>query len=275
MDAIRGNSNIAARRLDFLAHAGGATNEEMVDALSAHQRAQQHPHLLAVKPAMQDGDVLFFAGNDMKYRKPLDEAILEFLDGLAKQHAAGRAIAVEQKEAAVRLQRQHALDDGKDRRDAGTRGKADVDAGFGRRGRNAEATGRRHHIEHVAATELIGRPVRERAAIDLLHGDAQFAVVGTGTNRIGAPHFLAVHRRSQRKILTGRKAVILLELLRDCKGQRYRVGSFAAQLADGKTMESRCVGHQRSGLSPSSSLRRAKQSSLSFRDGPKDQARNP
>src|ERR1700751_917107 len=129
MDALRGNSNIAACRLDFIAHAGGAADEEMVDALSAYQRAQQHPHLLAVKAAMEDGDVLFFTGNDVKDRKPLDEAILEFLESLAKQHAAGRAVAVKQKEAAVRLQRQHALDDGQDRRDAGTRGKADVDAG--------------------------------------------------------------------------------------------------------------------------------------------------
>src|SRR5258706_16235218 len=103
----------------------------------------------------------------MEYREPLDEAVLEFFQRLAKQHAAGRAIAVKQKEPAVRLARQHALHDRKDWRDAGAGGKTSIDPGLARRRRYAEAAGRRLDVEFVAGFQLIGSPARERAAIDL------------------------------------------------------------------------------------------------------------
>ena len=134
-----------------------------------------------------------------------------------------RAIAVEQEEPAVRLARQHALDDRQDRGDAGAGGKADIGPRLVRRRRDAEAAGRRHHVELVAGLQFVGRPARERAAIDLLHGDAQLAVLGSGADRIGAADFLAVHGRAQRQILAGRKAVIVCKLFRDRKGQRHRV----------------------------------------------------
>ena len=148
----------------------------------------------------------------------------------------GRAVAVEQKEAAVRLARQHALDDRQDRRDAGAGGKADIDPRLAGRMRDAEAAGRRHHVEFVAGLQFVGGPVRERAAIDLLHRDAQFAVVGAGADRIGAAHFLAVHRGAQGQVLAGREAVVVRQLLRDRKGHRHRIRGFAAQIVDGETV---------------------------------------
>jgi hypothetical protein len=45
----------------------------------------------------------------------------------------------------------------------------------------------------IAGLQFVRGPVRERAAVDLLHRDAQFAVIGSGADRIGAAHFLAVH----------------------------------------------------------------------------------
>jgi hypothetical protein len=94
MNPLRGDADIAAGCLDILAHAGGAADEDMIDACRRDQRAQQHPHLLAIEPAVQDRDVLLFARDDMKHREPLDEAILEFLERFAKQHAPGRTVAV-------------------------------------------------------------------------------------------------------------------------------------------------------------------------------------
>ena len=178
----------------------------------------------------------------MEQREPLHEAVLQFLQRLAEQHARRRAVAVEQEEAAVRLARQHALDDRQDRRDAGAGGKADIDPRLVRRMGDAEAAGRRHHVEFVAGFQFVGGPARERAAVDLLHGDAQFAVVGAGADRIGAAHFLAVHRRAQGQILPGRKAVVVGELLRNRKGQRHRIRGFAAQIVDGETMKAG-LGH--------------------------------
>ena len=175
----------------------------------------------------------------MKHREPLEEAVLQLLQRFAEQDAAGRAVAVEQEEAAVRLARQHAVDDRQDRRDAGAGGEADMDARLVRRVRDAEAPGRRHHVEFVAGLQLIGGPARKRAAVDLLHGDAQFAVVGTGADRIGAAHILAVHGGAQREVLARREGVIGGEFAGNREGQRHRVGGLAAQIVDGQAMEAR------------------------------------
>src|SRR6266702_2940654 len=101
----------------------------------------------------------------MEQRKPLDEAVLEFFQCLEKQHAAGRAIAVEQKELAVWLARQYAFHDRKNRRDAGAGGEADINPRIIGRRRDAEAAGRRHDVEFVAWFQFIGGPARERATI--------------------------------------------------------------------------------------------------------------
>ena len=87
MDTVRGDADIAAGRLDIVAHAGRAADEDVVDIGGRHQRAQQHPHLLAVEPAVQDRDVLLFARDHMEDREPLQVAVLEFFQRLAKQHA--------------------------------------------------------------------------------------------------------------------------------------------------------------------------------------------
>ena len=234
---------VAAGRLDVLAHPGGAADEDVIDACRRHQRAQQHAHFLAVEPAVQDRNILLFARNDMEQRQPLHEAVFQFLERFEEQHVRCRAVAVKQKEAAVWFARQHALDDRQDRRDAASGGKADIGPRLAGRMGNAEAAGRRHHVELVAGLQFVGGPVRERAAVDLFHGDTQLAVVGPRADRIGTAHFLAVHRRAQGEVLPRREAVIVFQLLRDRKRHRYSVSGFAAQVADGETVKARCVGH--------------------------------
>src|ERR1700716_871696 len=56
MNTLRGNADIPAGRFDVLAHAGRAADEDMIDISRRGQRAQQHPHLFAVEPAVQDRD---------------------------------------------------------------------------------------------------------------------------------------------------------------------------------------------------------------------------
>ena len=198
---------------------------------------------------MQDRNVLLLARDHVEHREPLHEAVLQFFQRLAKQHAAGRAIAVEQEEPAVRLARQHALHDRQDRRDAGAGGKADIDPRLVGRRCDAEAAGRGHDVEFVAGLQFIRGPARERAAVDLLHRDAQLAVVGPGADRIGAAHFLAVHGGAQGQILAGGKMIIVREFPRDRKGHRHRVSGFAAQIVDGEADGIRGVGHRDFGLS--------------------------
>ncbi len=94
----------------------------------------------------------------MEDREPLHEAVLEFFQRLAEQHAAGRTIAVEEEKPAVRLARQHAFDDRQNRRDAGAGGEADIYPRLAGRVREAETAGRRHDVELVADFQFIGGP---------------------------------------------------------------------------------------------------------------------
>src|SRR5882757_2775536 len=61
MDTLVGDADLAAGRLDRLAHPARTADEDMVDGRGRHQRAQQHPHLLAIEPPVQDRDVLLLA----------------------------------------------------------------------------------------------------------------------------------------------------------------------------------------------------------------------
>src|SRR5664279_343865 len=158
MNTVPFNADIAAGCLDILAHAGGAADEDVIDAGRRHQRAQQHPHLLAIEPAVQDRDILLLAGDHMEYREPLHEAVLEFFQGLTKQHAGGRSVAIKQKEPAAGLARQHAPHDRKNRRDAGASGKTDIEPRLAGRRRDAEAAGRRHDVEFIAGLQFVGGP---------------------------------------------------------------------------------------------------------------------
>ena len=166
----------------------GTADEDMIDARGRHQRAQQHPHLVAIEPAVQDRDVLLLARDDMEHREPLHEAVLQFLQRLAEQHAAGGAVAVEQEEPAVRLARQHALDDRQDRRDAGAGGKADIDPRLVRRmarcrsGRSASSrrVGRRLSVHRRPSSRTRRhRPSSPRCAIRRHRGRSR-------SNRSGA-----------------------------------------------------------------------------------------
>ncbi|MGY3422768.1 hypothetical protein ACVWZW_003243 [Bradyrhizobium sp. F1.13.4] len=151
---------------------------------------------------------LFLAGDDVEDREAVDETVLELFKRLEEHDVVGRAIAVEQEEVAIRFARKRTLDDRQDRRDAGARGKADMDAaGAGRRD-HAEASRGRHHVQRVAALQIVRRPARKRATINLLDGDAYLAVVGAGADRIGAAHFLAIEHGAECEVLAGREGVV-------------------------------------------------------------------
>jgi hypothetical protein len=87
MNALGTDADIPAGRLDILAHAGRTADEDMIDAVSRDQRAQQHPHLLAVEPAVQDRDILLLTRDHVEQRELLHKTVLEFFQRFAKQHA--------------------------------------------------------------------------------------------------------------------------------------------------------------------------------------------
>ena len=101
--------------------------------------------------------------------------------------------------------------------------------------------GLRQLEDHPFDLMLLDVSLPDRNGIELLREirrrDPQLAVIGAGTDRIGAAYFLAVHRHAQGQILAGRKTVVVREGLRDRKGQRHRVRGFAAQIVDSEAMK--------------------------------------
>ncbi|MGY4508335.1 hypothetical protein ACVIN2_001789 [Bradyrhizobium sp. USDA 3650] len=189
---------------------------------------------------MQDRNVLLLARDYVEDREPIDEAILELFERLEEHDVVGGAIAVEQEELAVRLARKRALDDRQDRRDAGAGGKADMDTpGAGRRDHTKASRGR-HHVQRVAALQIVRCPARKRATINPLDGDAYLTVVGPGADRIGAAHFLTIQHGAEREVLAGREGVVGRKLRRDGECQRYGVRRLAAEVVDGQAMEAWC-----------------------------------
>ena len=61
VNAIGVNAQVPSGRLDVLAIGCGTADEDVIDGCGRYERAQQHPHLLAIEPAVQDRNVLFFA----------------------------------------------------------------------------------------------------------------------------------------------------------------------------------------------------------------------
>jgi len=91
-------------------------------------------------------------------------------------------LPVEQKERLFGFARQHTLYDRQNRRDAGARREADIDSRLVRRMRDAEAAVGVMTSSSSPGLQLVRGPIRECAAIDLLHGNAEFAVIGTGAD---------------------------------------------------------------------------------------------
>src|SRR5437868_2607642 len=77
---------------------------------------------------------------------------------------------------------------------------------------------RRHHVAGVARLQLFVDPVREGAALDLAHADAQFAVVDAGADRVRAAQVLPLDVLAQREVLALGEAEGLAQVDRDVEG---------------------------------------------------------
>ena len=177
-----------ARLLD---HRTGPAQEHVSDIFGPEQLVGERLYLVAGDTAFEQRRAAFVvAAQHVQQREAAEIAILQVFQFLAEQDRIGRAIAIDQREAGVRLVRQRLLDHGQDRRDAGSCRDGDDMPWAAVALRQDEAALGRHDIENAAGCQRLVSPDREVSAIDALDGDAQ-GIVGAGADRVVAAHLLA------------------------------------------------------------------------------------
>ena len=105
--------------------------------------------------------------------------------------------------------------------------------------RRREAAHRRHHLDGVALLEREIGVAREEAAVDLLDGDPQLAVVEPRADRVGAARVFLADRRAQGQILAGLERIGVGEIGGHREGDRHGARRLAAQIGDGEAVEMR------------------------------------
>jgi hypothetical protein len=150
--------------------------------------------------------------------EPVGEAVLEVGELLEEHHRADRAVAVDQRHPAVRLDLEHRPDDREHRGDAAAGSDCAVVPGLRRVEVRGEPTGRRHHLDDVADLQGRGRVGRERAAGQPLDPDPQPAARRGRADRVVAPHLLAFDLGAQGQVLAGFVDVVVGQLFGNLEG---------------------------------------------------------
>ena len=226
------------RRGDGVHHAFGPADERGVDVVEVDPLREQRVGLGAVDAAVQQLDVLRLARQHVDQVEAAEVGVLERRQLLLEHHRAGRAVAVDEREAARRLRGQRGLDDRQQRRDAAAGGEAQVVLAT----RSASSgtlkwpSGGMTSIVSPAFSALVG-PGREHAAGRLLDRDAQRAVLHRRTDRIRAAHVLAVDVRAQRQVLALLVAELVAQRVRHGERDGDGVARFALDAGDGQRME--------------------------------------
>ena len=196
----------------------------MVDGCGRHQRAQELGDLFPVHHAHVDVRIGVLVGEHVVDHQPGQIAVLQVLEFFLEHGGLQLAVAVDQREGAARLARQHGLHDRQDGRDAAAARDAHVMPPLLRLDRHEEAPLRRHHADRVAGLEVFVDPVGEHAARDLAHAHAQLAVVDTGADGVRAAQVLAGDFLAQREVLALREAEDGTQVLRHVEGDDDGLG---------------------------------------------------
>ncbi|KAF5291100.1 hypothetical protein FQR65_LT20496 [Abscondita terminalis] len=214
VDAVLGHAGGQQGGLGLVVHLEGSANVDMVDVRGRHHALQEFGDLGAVHHAHVQRQVGVLVREHMLQRQPRHVAVLEVLDLLLEHGGLQLAVAVDQREAAGRLARQHGLHDGQDGRDAAAARNAHVVArGPGLDGHEEAALGR-HDLQGVAGPQVLVDPVGELAAAHLAHAHAQLAVIHACADGVAAAQVLAVDLVAQRQVLALGEAEDLAQLAR-------------------------------------------------------------
>ena len=239
LDGVLGHAVLDEHVAGFFHHVERPAHERAVDIRRVDPVREQLLDLGAVDPAVEQIDIELFAAHDIDQIEAPEIAILQVGQLLAKQHAARGAVAVEQREPAVRLGHERGLDDRQQRRDATARAEGDIVlvVVFGQR--KIEAPGRRHDLDRLARRQFVVGPVRELAARHALDRDPQLFVLYRRTHRIGTTDFLAVDLGAQGQVLALGIGKGVAQFVRHVEGDHDRIAVVALDGAHGQRMELR------------------------------------
>jgi hypothetical protein len=218
-------------------HVFRAADEGDVDVVGAHPVLQELRRLFLGDAAVEQFDVLLLAAHHVGQLEALHIAVLQVRQLVLEDHRGRRAVAVEEREAAVRFGRQRGLDDREDGRDAAAGRKGQIVLAVGGVQRDVEVAHGRHHVERDAGLERVVGPAGEQAALGALDGDAQRAFLHRRADRVRAAHVFVADQRAQRQVLALLVSETVLQLGRHGEGDGDGVARFVAHLGDGQRME--------------------------------------
>ena len=240
---VFGHAGGQQRGLGLFVHLERAADVGVCNAGRRHHLRQEITQLVAVHQAHVQRGIRRFVAEDMVQHQPGEVPVLQVFELFLEHRRLQAAVAVDQREARMRLARQHCLHDRQDRRDAAAAGDADVVAVRGGVQRHEEAALRCHHLHRVAGFQVGIYPVAEDPALDLAHAHAQLAIVDAGTDRIRAAQVLAVDVGAQREVLALGKTKGGTQVGRHVEADDHRFGSVGFDGADFQRVEQR-IAHR-------------------------------
>ncbi len=185
----------------------------------------------------------------MVQREAVEVAVLQVFERLGKDDAVHRAVAVDQREAAVRLGGERGLDQRQDGRDAAAGGESDIVARALGGQRHVEAAVGRQHVERLADADAVVQVVGKHAGIHALDGHAQLAVrvvvLDRAADGIRAPQLALpgrARRYAQREELALREAIRLAQVVRHVEAQGDGIGRLATDFGNAQRVELRRHG---------------------------------
>ncbi len=249
MHALARHAALQQRRFHRIDHGGRTTDESRIDLVGRDQRIEEGARLVAVEPAVEQRDLLRLARQHVIQREAVEVAVLQVFQRLGKDDAVHRAVAVDQRESAVRLGGQRGLDQRQDGRDAAAGSKRDIVARALGGQRHVETAVGRQHVQRLADADAVVQVIGEHAGVHALDGHAQLAVrvvvLDRAADRIRAPQLALpglARRHAQRQELPLREAVRVAQVVRHIEAQRDGIGRLAADFGNAQRMELRRHG---------------------------------
>jgi len=252
MHTLSRHAALKQRGFHRIDHRRRAADESGIDIVGRDQRIQKCMGLGAIKPPVEQRNLLRLTRQHVIQREAIEVAVLQVFERLAKNDAVDAAVAVDQREAALRLRRERGLDKRQDGCDAAAGRKGDVVASAFGGERHIEAPIWRQHIKRLAHADTVVQMVGEHTRINTLDCHPQLAVrvvvLYGAANRIRAPQFFVswqlAGRHAQRQELALRKSVCIAQIVRHIEAHGNRIGRLAAHFGNAQGVKLRSHGRR-------------------------------
>ncbi len=158
--------------------------------------------------------------------QPLRVFVLQVRQRLAEHHALAAAVAVNQREMAVRFGRKRRGDNGQHRGDPGACRNRQIVPFALCLGLVAKLPLGNHHLQRHPRFDLVPGIAGKAPAFDGFDRHTDLARSGTPADGVAAAQLIPAQRRFQGQVLAGTKAVGFLQRLRHRERDGHRVAGF-------------------------------------------------